>query len=182
MKKEMIQLGLELQSRPFAAADVEALKAHHRAVKMAMPLANALKVNETRVMYQVSDKLFTQYPEILQRHKMCDVKARRDMKLTTIYLMYGLLLNDSEYVNQRFGWWFRTILNAFGFGRELVADAYTYCKEFYTPHLNADQARLMSRMYDHIIWVYMFLYSDPKTHINPVFDMPVTKIKVAAKV
>lgn len=182
MKKDFINLGVELQSRPFSAADVEALKAHQQAVKAALPLAQSLKVNETRVMYQVSDKLFAKYPDILQRHKMCDVKARRDMKLTTIYLMYGLLLNDVDYVNQRMGWWFRTILNAFGFGRELVADAYTYCKEFYAPHLSTDQQRLMGRMYDHIVWVYMFLYNDPKTHQDPVFDIPISKIKVAAKV
>lgn len=182
MKKEFLQLGVELQSRPFSAADVEALKAHQKAVKSALPLAHALKANETRVMYQVSDRLFAKYPDILQRHKMCEVKARRDMKLTTIYLMYGLLLDDVEYTNQRFAWWFRTILNAFGFGRELVADAYAYCKEFYALHLGADQQRLMGRMYDHIIWVYMFLYNDSKTHQNPVIDMPITNIKVAAKV
>ncbi len=168
MRRDLIDMALDVQVRPFTADDVRKLRENTQSVRTGLALAAEFKQHEAPIMYEVVNDLFVKYPEKIERHKMCNVKARRDMKLVCLYCMYSIILNDSSYADKKLLWWLRTIFKAFEFGDDLISDAYHMVQRGTSKYLPSREAEAMNRMLDHAIYAFVFDPTDPSTHQDPL--------------
>lgn len=154
MRKDLLDMGVQLDRRPLADADLAVLRRRAERMGRAAATASALKKHEAVIVDHAVRDLYAKYPAKLKQFPLCDEKTRRDMKLVLRYCLYSVLLDDPEYAKDRMFYWFRTILNAFAFGKEFIEDAYRIAQGHIRTHLAAEDSDAMNAMVDEAIAVF----------------------------
>jgi hypothetical protein len=148
MKQEFIDLSIKLHHKPLDAGDLASLRAHAEAVRKSESTARQLKDAEHVIVFATMGQLYKKYPQKIDAYWQTEAKTLRDMKLVMRYCLYGVVLNDPEWPKQKMFWWFRTILNAFEFGKDFIEDAYRMAQQRTLKALGAEEGPAISRMID----------------------------------
>lgn len=147
MRKDLRRLAVELQARPIQATDIQKLREHAAAAKEGALLADEYKEKEYNLIYPTFAEAHKKYPEKEQQYVGYCEKFLRDMKLVYRYCVYSIVLADPSYHADRMNIWFRTIINAFGFGSDYMTDCYEMLKKRVGMQFK-DRARPMEEMID----------------------------------
>jgi hypothetical protein len=154
MRKDLIKIATELYSRPISDADVQTLRDHARRVAVGGSLAVQAREKEHTIIYASVGELYKKYPERRHAYVDCEEKTLRDMKLVMRYSVYAAVLDDLDYGPDRMFAWFRTIINAYEFGRELMEQAYRIVQRRAIGALGPEEAQALNRQLDKAIDVF----------------------------
>jgi len=156
MRQDMQDLSHALQTRGFGNEDIVALRRHTAAVRKGASTARELRDMEHTIIFASVAELYKKHPDKKGAWFQTEVKTLRDMKLVMRYALYSIILNDPEYAKQKMYWWFRTILNAFEFGKEFIEDAYRIAQTRTIKHMSKDEGEAVSQMIDEAITTFNF--------------------------
>lgn len=154
MRKDLTTLAIELERRALTDDDIRALRSHAQRRAAVTALAGELKAHEHRIVSGAVRDLYAKYPEKLTAYVGCDEKTRRDMKLVLRYCLYSIVLDDPDYAKDKMFYWFRTILNAFSFGKEFIEDAYRFAQKHAKERLSPEAAQRLNAEIDEAIAVF----------------------------
>lgn len=154
MRKDFRRIAGELHRRPISDGELEALRASAAAAHVGASLAVEAREREHTIVYAAVGELYKKHPEKRTQYVGCEEKTLRDMKLVMRYCVYSAALDDKDYARDRMHYWFRTILNAFAFGREFIEDAYRIVQKRATASLGKSESTALNRMVDDAIEVY----------------------------
>ena len=154
MRKDIRRLAVEAQARPLTNEDVAMLKEHAQRVSDSLLIADECKEKEYMVIYPTYSETYKKWKEKLQEFKNYPEKVLRDTKLVYRYCIYSVILDDPDYSQDRMNYWFRTIINAFGFGQELMADTYMAMQRRADRFLGSNRCQPMHDMLDQTVAVW----------------------------
>ncbi len=76
--------------------------------------AQEIKLIQAEVVDAVIKEVFTMYP-FMDNHELADGKCYRDVNYVAAYITLAMLMDDPEWLRDKFLIWFKTILQAFCF-------------------------------------------------------------------
>jgi hypothetical protein len=76
--------------------------------------AHEIKLVQAEVVDLTVKEIFAMYP-FLMHHDLADEKAHRDINYVSTYATTAMLMDDSEWLRDKFLIWLKTILQAFSF-------------------------------------------------------------------
>lgn len=156
----------EARRRHLRPEEVRSLRASAAAMRSGTDVARLSKRHAQEIALAVQEKLFVKYPQKLQIHELCREKATRDMVLTMRYAAYDVALDDPDYSADRMFTWFRTILNAFEFGHDLVGDAYLWVQEEARRRMPPEEAERLCRQVELARQIFISPDQPPPTARN----------------
>jgi hypothetical protein len=151
MRRTPAAISSQLFQRNFSRDDIAALAADARARAVAARAAYSLKRHDSAILAATVQEFRTRYPEKANQYTMMWEKTHRDMRMNLRYCWQSAALNDPEYGRQATWWWFRTILNAFGFDPAFVEDGYRILQTEVRKRLPADEADAIASMIEEMI-------------------------------
>jgi len=154
MRHDLQDIATALHTRPITDEELTALRSHATAVGSSASTAEQLKEKEFTVVHAAMAELYRKWPEKKTAFQGCEEKTLRDMKLVLRYCLYSAVLDDSSYAKDRMLYWFRTILNAFEFGKDFIEDAYRFAQKRVNQQLSAAEAKSISFMIEESISVF----------------------------
>ncbi len=154
MRHDFTELSQELEVRPINNNEIAELREHASAVRTSASTAQQLKELEFTIIHATIGELYKKYPHKLEEFQGCKEKTLRDMKLVMRYAIYSIVLDDPQYAKDRMYIWFRTILNAFEFGKEFIEDAYRMAQKRCDQYLGQMEAKQVSFMVDEAVEVF----------------------------
>jgi hypothetical protein len=76
--------------------------------------AHEIKLVQAEVVDLTVKEIFAMYP-FLAKHELADEKAHRDINYVSTYAATAMLMDDPEWLRDKFLIWLKTILQAFSF-------------------------------------------------------------------
>lgn len=76
--------------------------------------AHEIKLVQAEVVDITVEEIFAMYP-FIANHELADEKAHRDIHYVSTYATTAMLMNDPEWLRDKFLLWLKTILQAFSF-------------------------------------------------------------------
>jgi len=154
MRKDLRKMTPSLYRQGVTDEQLASLRQHANNIELGASLAVEAREKEHSIVYASCAQILKKYPQKRVQYKGCDEKTLRDMKLVMRYCVYSGVLDDADYARDKMHYWYRTIINAFGFGQEFIEDAYRTVQRRAEKTMNPAEFSVLSAMIDDAIAVY----------------------------
>lgn len=142
MLSQLKNLSLETDGRYATDAELQFLIDYARSYRLRLETYQKLKEIEAEVVQQVYTKMRSMEPGLLRSgNEDVSAKWKGDTLRVLRYSAIAMLMNDPDTLQERFLYWFQSIMRAFGAQRSCGV-TYELMQSVIKKHLSASQADL----------------------------------------
>lgn len=125
-----------------SAADQQRLLDYSQTVEARLRALRELESQEDRICTDTTNLIFERYPKVEKRPDGRD-KTIRDLALILRYCGLAMLRDDPQFLENQLLHWLRTMLVAFQFGNNCLADSYVWLDQRSQQSLSPESYELL---------------------------------------
>ncbi|MBC7476230.1 MAG: hypothetical protein H7263_18245, partial [Candidatus Sericytochromatia bacterium] len=108
--------------------DQKELIKYCKTVDFRFKVLREIEAKEEEIIKKCVDNMLINYPSMNQYTHVKE-KTFRDMSIVLRYCCQSMIQDDPDFLKDQLLFWFRTIIQSFGFERGVIRDTYKYMDE-----------------------------------------------------
>ncbi len=137
MSSTLEKVWLEIEDNYILPQGQDTLIQFSRSVEQRLSALADLEKVEEQICNETADLIFERYPKVEKRPDGRE-KTVRDLLLILRYCGQAMLRDDSQFLEDQLLHWLRTMLVAFQFGNNCLADSYVWLDQRCQHHLKPE--------------------------------------------